>query len=215
MPARARSVIPARSRPSYPREVGRHTRACRGYLAVPSTQHRPSSPHPRQSTPRVLSATPVQKRAATPARARSVIPALAAGISLGSCAASGGVRGLAMGLGLFPIWSRGWAWSGLVGFGKRQCVGGCGWMVVRLPWGLFALPSFLRRQESRRSPAPVSATDAATACRSRSAPPPNVQRRMSCAYCVGSCLRRNDGDGASGAVRGSFPGGRFGVGVCI
>ena len=37
--------------------------------------------------------------------------------------------------------------------------------------------------------------DAATAYLSHSAPPRNVQRRMSCAYCVGSCLRRNDGKG--------------------
>ena len=30
---------------------------------------------------------------------------------------------------------------------------------------------------------------------SRSVPPPNVQQRMSRAWCVGSCLRKNDGWG--------------------
>ena len=35
-----------------------------------------------------------------------------------------------------------------------------------------------------------------------SVPPLNVQRRMSCACCVGSCLRRNDGEGRRNDERG-------------
>ena len=49
--------------------------------------------------------------------------------------------------------------------------------------------------------------DAATACRSRSASPPNVQRQTSRAYYVGSCLRRNDGGGA-GMMEGEVGGKR-------
>ena len=56
--------------------------------------------------------------------------------------------------------------------------------------GVFAIPSFLRRQEFARSSASVCA-----------APPPHVQRQMSHACCVGSCLRRNDGEGRRSGER--------------
>ena len=112
-------------------------RSLRGNVEQSRLRHAPNPTDPRAAsklaTVAACSHQIRRPRAKDPRQQISVIPALAAGISLSSCAAAGGVRDLAAGFGLFSIWSGGWAWSGLVDFGKWLCVSGCGWMVVGPP----------------------------------------------------------------------------------
>ena len=71
IPAQRAPSYPREQTPSYPREEIRHTRACRGYLAAPSTKPRPNLPHLPPPPPRKISSViPTASAGTTKARTR-------------------------------------------------------------------------------------------------------------------------------------------------